>query len=77
MRSRCAAGAEPMARLAISKDYFPAYAALPRKAQRKADEFLRKFEQDSAAATTVRATLNLTTGALLRRWRAPPDTSWA
>lgn len=40
-----------MARLAISKDYFPAYAALPRKAQRKADEFLRKFEQDSTAAS--------------------------
>ena len=39
-----------MARLAISKDYFPAYAGLPRKAQRKADEFLRKFEQDSTAA---------------------------
>ncbi|MCA9587091.1 MAG: DEAD/DEAH box helicase, partial [Myxococcales bacterium] len=38
-----------MARLAISKDYFPAYASLPRKAQRKADEFLRKFEQDSTA----------------------------
>ena len=32
-----------MAKLAISKDYFPAYARLPRKAQRKADEFLRKF----------------------------------
>ena len=39
-----------MARLAISKDYFPAYAGLPRKAQRKADEFLRKFGQDSTAA---------------------------
>jgi len=38
-----------MARLAISKDYFPAYAALPRKAQRKADEFLKKFESDSTA----------------------------
>jgi superfamily I DNA/RNA helicase/mRNA-degrading endonuclease RelE of RelBE toxin-antitoxin system len=39
-----------MARLAISKDYFPAYAALPRKAQRKADELLKKFELDSTAA---------------------------
>lgn len=38
-----------MAKLAISKDYFPAYARLPRKAQRKADEFLRKFEQDSTS----------------------------
>ncbi len=39
-----------MARLAISKDYFPAYARLPRKAQRKADEFLVKFQRDSTAS---------------------------
>ncbi|MFN7698895.1 MAG: UvrD-helicase domain-containing protein [Deltaproteobacteria bacterium] len=36
-----------MARLAVSKDYFGAYARLPRKAQRKADEFLAKFQRDS------------------------------
>lgn len=36
-----------MAKLAISKDYFQAYVALPRKAQRKADEFLSKFQQNS------------------------------
>jgi mRNA-degrading endonuclease RelE of RelBE toxin-antitoxin system len=40
-----------MAQLAISKDYFPAYARLPRKAQRKADEFLAKFQRDSTAAS--------------------------
>ncbi|MEZ4444949.1 MAG: AAA family ATPase [Polyangiaceae bacterium] len=39
-----------MAQLAISKDYFRAYAALPRKAQRKADAFLGKFQRDSTAA---------------------------
>lgn len=39
-----------MARIAISKDYFPAYARLPRKAQRKADEFLVKFQRDSTSA---------------------------
>lgn len=39
-----------MPQLAISKDYMPAYAALPRKAQRKADEFLRKFREDPTAA---------------------------
>ncbi|MDQ3030944.1 MAG: AAA family ATPase [Myxococcota bacterium] len=36
-----------MARLAVSKDYFGAYSRLPRKAQRKADEFLTKFQRDS------------------------------
>jgi superfamily I DNA/RNA helicase/mRNA-degrading endonuclease RelE of RelBE toxin-antitoxin system len=40
-----------MARLAISKDYFPAYARLPRKAQHRADEFLKKFEHDSKLAS--------------------------
>lgn len=32
--------------VAIARDYFPAYARLPRKAQRKADELLRKFTAD-------------------------------
>lgn len=36
-----------MARLAVSKDYFAAYARLPRKAQRKADELLVRFQRDS------------------------------
>lgn len=31
------------AQVAIAAGYFPAYARLPRKAQRKADEFIRKF----------------------------------
>ena len=32
--------------VAIARDYFPAYARLPRKAQNKADDFLRKFAAD-------------------------------
>ena len=36
-----------MPQLAVSKDFFTAYAGLPRKAQRKADEFLSKFQRDS------------------------------
>jgi superfamily I DNA/RNA helicase/mRNA-degrading endonuclease RelE of RelBE toxin-antitoxin system len=38
-----------MTRLAVSKDYFAAYAHLPRKAQRKADELLVKFQRDSTS----------------------------
>ena len=34
------------ARVALAAGYFPAYARLPRKAQRKADEFIRKFTTD-------------------------------
>jgi superfamily I DNA/RNA helicase len=34
------------ARVAIAANYFPAYARIPRKAQRKADEFIRKFQHD-------------------------------
>ena len=34
------------ARVAIASAYFPAYARIPRKAQRKADEFIRKFQHD-------------------------------
>ncbi|WP_437986666.1 UvrD-helicase domain-containing protein [Sorangium sp. So ce117] len=37
--------------VAIARDYFPAYARLPRKAQHKADEFLRKFTTDSTQAS--------------------------
>jgi mRNA-degrading endonuclease RelE of RelBE toxin-antitoxin system len=37
--------------VAIARDYFPAYARLPRKAQRKADEFLRKFTADPRQAS--------------------------
>lgn len=35
-----------MADTAVAVSYFEAYARLPRKAQRKADEFLRKFRED-------------------------------
>lgn len=34
------------AQVAIAANYFPAYARIPRKAQRKADEFIRKFQAD-------------------------------
>ncbi len=37
--------------VAIAREYFPAYARLPRKAQRKADEFLRKFTSDPRQAS--------------------------
>lgn len=62
-----------MARLAISKDYFPAYAALPRKAQRKADEFLRKFEQDSTAAALHLEPIKRTVDRQLRSARIGDD----
>lgn len=35
-----------MAATAVAVSYFEAYARVPRKAQRKADEFLRKFRED-------------------------------
>jgi superfamily I DNA/RNA helicase len=62
-----------MARLAISKDYFPAYAQLPRKAQRKADEFLRKFEHDSTAAAIHLEPIKRTVDAQLRSARIGDD----
>ncbi len=37
--------------VAIARDYFPAYARLPRKAQNKADDFLRKFAADPRQAS--------------------------
>lgn len=39
------------AQVAIAANYFPAYARLPRKAQRKADEFIRKFRLDPKQAS--------------------------
>lgn len=62
-----------MARLAISKDYFPAYARLPRKAQRKADEFLRKFEQDSTSAALHLEPIKRTLDTQLRSARIGDD----
>jgi superfamily I DNA/RNA helicase/mRNA-degrading endonuclease RelE of RelBE toxin-antitoxin system len=35
-----------MTEIGVSADFFPAYAALPRKAQRKVETFLQKFRQD-------------------------------
>lgn len=62
-----------MARLAISKDYFPAYARLPRKAQRKADEFLRKFEQDSTTLSIHLEPIRRTVDGQLRSARIGDD----
>ncbi len=62
-----------MARLAISKDYFPAYAKLPRKAQRKADEFLSKFEKDSTAAAIHLEPIQRTLDPQLRSARIGDD----
>ncbi len=39
------------AKVAIAANYFPAYARIPRKAQRKADEFIRKFQFDPKQAS--------------------------
>lgn len=62
-----------MARLAISKDYFPAYARLPRKAQRKADELLRKFEHDSTSLGMHLEPLHRTVDPQLRSARIGDD----
>lgn len=62
-----------MAQLAISKDYFAAYARLPRKAQRKADEFLSKFQGDSTAASIHLEPLQRTVDTMLRSARIGDD----
>jgi superfamily I DNA/RNA helicase/mRNA-degrading endonuclease RelE of RelBE toxin-antitoxin system len=62
-----------VARLAISKDYFAAYARLPRKAQRKADEFLGKFQQNSASAAIHLEPLQSTADRMLRSARIGDD----
>lgn len=62
-----------MARLAISKDYFPAYARLPRKAQRKADEFLVKFQRDSTSAAIHLEPLHRMVDAQMRSARIGDD----
>jgi len=62
-----------MARLAVSKDYFGAYSRLPRKAQRKADEFLTKFHRDSTAASIHLEPLKGTLDPMLRSARIGDD----
>jgi len=62
-----------MAQLAISKDYFVAYARLPRKAQRKADEFLGKFQKDSTSAALHLEPLHRTVDPWLRSARIGDD----
>jgi mRNA-degrading endonuclease RelE of RelBE toxin-antitoxin system len=59
--------------LAISRNYFPAYARLPRKAQRKADEFLRKFKDDPTAAAIHLEPIKRALDAQLRSARIGDD----
>src|SRR5512145_1097120 len=40
-----------MTEIGVSADFFPSYAALPRKAQRKVETFLQKFRQDPKQAS--------------------------
>jgi mRNA-degrading endonuclease RelE of RelBE toxin-antitoxin system len=62
-----------MAQLAISKDYFQAYAALPRKAQRKADEFLTKFQSGSTSLAIHLEPIQRAVDAQLRSARIGDD----
>lgn len=62
-----------MARLAISKDYFQAYARLPRKAQHRADELLKRFEHDSKLASIHLEPLHGVLDAALRSARLGDD----
>jgi superfamily I DNA/RNA helicase len=62
-----------MARLAVSKDYFGSYARLPRKAQRKADEFLTKFQRDSTALSIHLEPVGGAVDGLLRSARIGDD----
>lgn len=62
-----------MARLAVSKDYFGAYSRLPRKAQRKADEFLTKFQRDSTSLSIHLEPIRGTVDPLMRSARIGDD----
>ncbi len=61
------------ARVAIAAGYFPAYAELPRKAQRKADEFIRKFTTDPKQASIHYEPLHATADRQLRSVRIGDD----
>lgn len=62
-----------MARLAVSKDYFAAYARLPRKAQRKADELLVRFQRDSTTLGIHLEPIHATVDKQLRSARIGDD----
>lgn len=61
------------ARVAIAAGYFPAYAKLPRKAQRKADEFIRKFTTDPKQPSIHYEPLHATADRQLRSVRIGDD----
>jgi superfamily I DNA/RNA helicase len=62
-----------MAEIALSREFLSAYARLPRKAQRKLDELLTKFRQDSTAAAIHVEPLHRTADPLLRSARIGDD----
>lgn len=62
-----------MAEIALSRDFLGAYARLPRKAQRKLDELLIKFRQDSTAASIHVEPIQRAADPLLRSARIGDD----
>jgi len=61
------------AQVAIAAGYFPAYARLPRKAQRKADEFIRKFTLDPKQPSIHYEPIRAAVDAQLRSVRVGDD----
>ena len=62
-----------MTEIGVSADFFPAYAALPRKAQRKVETFLQKFRQDPKQASIHYEPLVATEDTRLRSVRIGDD----
>jgi superfamily I DNA/RNA helicase/mRNA-degrading endonuclease RelE of RelBE toxin-antitoxin system len=62
-----------MAEIALSREFLSAYARLPRKAQRKLDELLTKFRQNSTAAAIHVEPLHRVADPLLRSARIGDD----
>ena len=62
-----------MTEIGVSADFFPAYAALPRKAQRKVETFLQKFRQDPKQASIHYEPLASTEDPRLRSVRIGDD----
>jgi mRNA-degrading endonuclease RelE of RelBE toxin-antitoxin system len=62
-----------MTEIGVSADFFPAYASLPRKAQRKVETFLQKFRQDPKQASIHYEPIVATADARLRSVRIGDD----
>ena len=62
-----------MTEIGVSADFFPAYAALPRKAQRKVETFLQKFRQDPKQPSIHYEPLSATEDPRLRSVRIGDD----